>query len=152
MNFRLVSRESFKIVGIKKTSPIQQIGAFVPSTEQTTHEDMRTYFEQVTMEKVNEIFYIAVNHTDDLFDYYIGFETMAECPQTLNELIISKQNWAVFDLLSVSPQILYKTWHHLFSQWFPENGYELAKNAEFYRVEKLDSSCELWIPVVNSKL
>jgi hypothetical protein len=36
---------------------------------------MQTYFEQVSMEQVDEILYIAVDHADDLVDYYIGFET-----------------------------------------------------------------------------
>lgn len=150
MNFRFVSRESFKIVGIKKTSPKQKNGVFVPRIDQPTHEDMQTYLEQITMEKVNEILYIAVDHTENLIDYYVGFETTAECPKTLDELIISKQKWAVFDLSSVSPQTLYKTWYYLFSEWFPANGYELVKNAEFFRVLQLDSSYELWLPVVNS--
>ncbi|RAV14189.1 GyrI-like domain-containing protein [Paenibacillus contaminans] len=152
MNFRFVSRESFKIVGIKKTSPIHKIGVFVPGIDQTTHEDMQTYFEQVTMEKVNEILYIAVDHTDNLVDYYFGFETTAECPKSLVELIISKQKWAVFNLSSTSPQTLYNTWYYLFSEWFPTNGYELVANAQFFRVLKVDASYELWVPVARSKL
>jgi predicted transcriptional regulator YdeE len=151
MNFRFVSRESFKIVGIKKTSPIHKIGAFVPEIDQTTHEDMQTYFEQVTLGKVNEILYIAVDHTDNLVDYYIGFETTAECPKSLVELIIAKQEWAVFELSSTSPRALYNTWYYLFSEWFSTNEYELVENAQFFRVIKVDALYELWVPVARSK-
>jgi hypothetical protein len=35
----------------------------------------QTYFDQVSMEKVDETLFVAVDHTDDLVDYYIGFET-----------------------------------------------------------------------------
>jgi hypothetical protein len=40
MNFRFVSRESFKIVGIKETSPTHKNGVFVPDIDQTTYNDM----------------------------------------------------------------------------------------------------------------
>lgn len=151
MNFQIVSRESFKIVGIKETLPINKNGVFVPGIDQTTYKDMQTYFEQVSMEKVDEILFIAVDHTDDLVDYYIGFETTAECPNSLVELIIAKQKWVVFELSSISPRSLYNTWHYLFSEWFSTNGYELVENAQFFRVIKVDALYELWVPVARSK-
>ncbi|MEK5252494.1 GyrI-like domain-containing protein [Paenibacillus sp. FSL F4-0125] len=152
MNFRIVSRESFKIVGIKETSPMHKNGVFVPGIDQTTYKDMQTYFEQVSMEKVDEILFIALDHTDDLVDYYIGFETTAECPNSLVDLIIAKQKWVVFKLSSISTRSLYNTWYYLFSEWFPANGYELVANAQFFRVLQVDASYELWVPVARSKL
>lgn len=151
MNYRFVSKESFKIVGIKETAPIHKNGVFVPGIDQTTYKDMQTYFEQVSMEKVDEILYIAVDHADDLVDYYIGFETMAECPNFIVELIIAKQEWAVFELSSTSPRALYNTWYYLFSEWFPTNGYELVENAQFFRIIIVDALYELWVPVARGK-
>lgn len=150
MNFRVVSKDSFKIVGIKQTSPLHKIGVFVPEIDRTLHEHLHNYFEQETKEKANEIIYMAVYHTDHEIDYYIGFETTAECPESLVELIVLKQKWAVFELSSISSQALDSTWYYLFTDWFPANGYELVANAEFFRVLQLDSAYELWVPVINA--
>lgn len=150
MKYRFVSKESFKIVGIKETAPIQKNGVFVPGIDQTIYKDTQTYFEQVSMEKIDEILYIAVDHAD-LVDYYIGFETTAEYPHSLVELIIAKQEWAIFELSSISPRALYNTWYYLFSEWFPANGYELVENAQFFRVIKVNALYELWVPVARSK-
>jgi hypothetical protein len=76
---------------MKDTAPIYKNGVFVLGIDQTVYKDMQTYFEQVSMEQIDEVLYIAVNHADDLVDYYIGFKTTAECPNSFIELIIAKQ-------------------------------------------------------------
>jgi hypothetical protein len=50
-----VSKESFKIIGMKETAPIHKNGIFVPGIDQTIYKDMQTYFEQVSMEKADDI-------------------------------------------------------------------------------------------------
>ncbi|WP_135555289.1 GyrI-like domain-containing protein [Paenibacillus cymbidii] len=151
MNFRFVSRESFKFIGIKETSSIHKNGVFVPDIDQTRYMDMQTFFVQVSKEKVDEILLVAIYHTDDQVDCYIGFETMAECPYSLIELIIAKQMWVVFELSSISPRSLYNTWNYLFSEWFSANGYELVENAQFFRVIQVNALYELWVPIARSK-
>jgi len=151
MNVRFESRGSFKIVGIKETSSIHHNGVFVPDIDSTRYKDMQTFFVQVSKEKVDEILLVAVDRTDDQVDCYIGFETMAECPDSLVELIIPKQMWVVFELSSISPGSLYNTWNYLFSEWFSANGYELVENAQFFRVIKADAQYELWVPIARSK-
>ncbi|MXQ54922.1 GyrI-like domain-containing protein [Shimazuella alba] len=124
---------------MKDTAPIYKNGVFVPGIDQTTYKNMQTYFKQVSMEQVDEILYIAVDHA------------VAECPNSFIELIIAKQQWAVFVLSSTSQREFYNTWYYLFSVWFLTNRYELVENAQFSRVIKADALYELWIPVARIK-
>lgn len=135
-----------------ETVQTNERGVFIPNNNQsTTKEQLRQSFERLLNTRVNNMLYVAVNKTERSVDSYIGIETTAICPPSLMELEIPKQTWAVFEIGSLSPHVINKTWYDLFMDWFPAHGYELAENVEFFREMKERNRYELWIPVIKSK-
>lgn len=133
-----------------ETVQTNERGVFIPNNNQSTKEQLRQSFERLLDTRVHNMLYVAVNKTEQSVDSYIGFETTAISSQSLVELEIPKQTWAVFELGSLSPRIINKTWNDLFMYWFPVHGYELAEKVEFFREMKERDRYELWIPVIKS--
>lgn len=150
MKYRFVEKNSFKVVGVMETVQTNERGVFIPNNNQSTKEQLRQSFERLLDTRVHNMLYVAVNKTEQSVDSYIGFETTAINSQSLVELEIPKQTWAVFELGSLSPHIINKTWNDLFMYWFPVHGYELAEKVEFFREMKERDRYELWIPVIKS--
>ncbi|SFQ37895.1 GyrI-like domain-containing protein [Salibacterium halotolerans] len=151
MEYRFVEKAPFKVVGVMETAQTNERGVFIPNDNQSTKEEFRQSFEQLLNTRVNNMLHVAVNKTERSVDSYIGIETTAICPPSLVELEIPKQTWAVFEIASLSPHVINKTWYDLFMYWFPVHGYELANNIEFFHEMKECNRYELWIPVIKSK-
>ena len=105
MKYRLENKESFKIIGIRETILPNEKHIFVPSINQTTRENFCQYLKQLSGKRVDEMLYVAVKQWEELSDYYMGVETSTKFPQplpdSLVEVEIPTQTWAVFELPSL---------------------------------------------------
>lgn len=147
LKFRIVDKGYFKVIGFMETVQINGSGTFIPNYNESNREQIQETLEQLLNERISNIFNIVINKSDQLVDSYIGIETEAMCPPSLVEVAIPKQTWAVFEIVSLAPYVINKTWHDLFAFWFPVHGYELADNVEFYLEKREHNRFELWIPV-----
>ncbi len=128
MEYRFVEKNLFKVVGVMETVQTNERGVFIPNNNQSMKVQFCQSVERLLNTRVNNMLNVAVNKTEHSVDSYIGFETTAISPQSLVELEIPMQTWAVFELGSLSPHNINKTWNDLFMYWFPVHGYELAVN------------------------
>ncbi|WP_404457173.1 GyrI-like domain-containing protein [Oceanobacillus kapialis] len=151
MEYRFVKKPPFKVVGFLENTHTNERGVFIPNDNHFTKEQFRQSLEQLLNTRVDNLLHVAVNKTEQSVDSYIGIETTAICPPSLVKLKIPEQTWAVFEIGSLSPRIINKTWYDLFIYWFPVHGYELANNIEFFREMKERHKYELWIPVIKNK-
>lgn len=70
---------------------------------------------------------------------------------------IPKYTWAIFPCIGGMPEVLQKIHHQIFSEWLPENDYEIAAgyNIEMYSdpkdypngVQDAKYYSEIWVPV-----
>ncbi|MDF2680384.1 MAG: hypothetical protein K0R47_1574 [Brevibacillus sp.] len=162
MNYRIVEKEAFTIVGIKKRVSIQfhgvnpEIAAMWASlTEEGINQlkglsnveplgllSASTNFSEGRMEEKGE------------FDHYIGVATTADCPPHLTLFEVPAITWAVFESVGPFPETLQNIWGRIYSEWFPSSLYELAQGPEILWNEHKDVTSptfrsELWIPVVK---
>ncbi|KQL48537.1 AraC family transcriptional regulator [Brevibacillus choshinensis] len=162
MNYRIVEKEAFTIVGIKKRVPIQfhgvnpEIAAMWASlTEEGINQlkglsnveplgllSASTNFSEGRMEEKGE------------FDHYIGVATTADCPPHLTLYEVPAITWAVFESVGPFPETLQNIWGRIYSEWFPSSLYEIAQGPEILWNEHKDVTSltfrsELWIPVVK---
>lgn len=155
MKYRMENKGHFRIIGIRETMSPNEKRIFVPRINQTTRENFRQYLKQLSGKRVNEVLYIAVKQWEELSDYYMGVETSTKfphpLPDSLVEVEIPMQTWAVFELPSLSYSVIDNIWYHLFTEWFPDHGYELAENAHFFREINDIHRYELWVPIIKKK-
>lgn len=122
MNYRIVEKEPFSIVGIMKRVPIQFNGVnseISSMYKNLTSDDIdqlknlsnveplgllqaSTNFSEGRMEEMGEL------------DHYIGVATTMQCPEHLARLEVSAKIWAVFEAIGPFPDTLQNVWGRIF--------------------------------------
>ncbi|MDF2962883.1 MAG: ydeE1 [Paenibacillus sp.] len=162
MNYRIVEKEAFRIVGIMKRVPIIFHGV---------NPEIAAMWESLNSEKINTLKKLSnveplgllsasTNFSEGRmqeqgeFDHYIGAATTKECPDNLTQLEVSATTWAVFEAVGPFPDTLQNIWGRIYSEWFPSSNYELSEGPEIlWNADKDITSpvfkSEIWIPILK---
>lgn len=163
MNYRIVHKEAFRIVGIGRRVPIVFNGV---------NPDIAAMWASLDMEKIASLKQLSniepaglvsasTNFSEGRMeekgelDHYIGAATTRECPESFDALEVAASTWAVFEAVGPFPETLQNVWGRIYSEWFPTSGYELAPGPEMLWNESKDTSSptyrsEIWMPVKKS--
>lgn len=164
MNYRIVEKEAFHLVGIKKRVPIIFNGV---------NPEIAAMWQSLDMEKINKLKQLSnvepvgllsasTNFSEGRMeekgelDHFIGVATNKECPEGLTILEVPELTWAVFEAVGPFPDILQNIWGRIYSEWFPSSNYDLAQGPEILWNEHKDVSSptfrsEIWVPVSQKK-
>lgn len=160
MNYRIVEKEHFNLVGIKKRVPIIFNGV---------NPEISAMWQSLDMEKINRLKQLSnvepigllsasTNFSEGRMeekgelDHYIGVATTKECPDDLTKLEVPALTWAVFEAVGPFPDTLQNVWGRIYSEWFPSSNYQLAVGPEMLWNEHKDVTSptfrsEIWVPV-----
>ncbi len=160
MNYRIVEKEAFRIVGIMKRVPIVFKGV---------NPDIADMWHSLTPEKIatmknlsnlepQGIVSASTNFSEERMeekgglDHYIGAATTQAPPEGYASLEVQASTWAVFDIVGVFPEALQDTWGRIYSEWFPSSAYQQAEGPEILWNEQRDQSVpdyrsQIWVPV-----
>jgi AraC family transcriptional regulator len=160
MNYRIVEKEAFRIVGIKKRVPIIFKGV---------NPEIASMWKSLDGEKINKLkklsnveplglIQASTNFSEGRMeekgelDHYIGVATTKECPDELTQLEVPASTWAVFEAIGPFPDTLQDVWGRIYSEWFPTSNYEQTEGPEILWNEDKDVTSpifksEIWIPV-----
>jgi AraC family transcriptional regulator len=163
MDYRIVDKEAFKIVGIKKRITLIYEGV---------NPQMESMWAQLTPERIAElkslsnvppegILCVSANFSEGReegteLDQYIGVATASSVPEHWDTLSVPASQWAVFTAIGEFPKALQDTWGRIYAEWFPTSGYESTGGPEILWNEspdtrKSDYKSEIWIPVANNQ-
>ncbi|MGZ0049873.1 AraC family transcriptional regulator [Brevibacillus gelatini] len=161
MNYRMVEKEAFRIVGLQKRVPLiyngvnPEIAAMWASLDA---EKIRLLKSLSNMEP-RGMLSASTNFSEGRLenselDHYIGVATTLECPEGLAKLEVPASTWAVFEAVGPFPDTLQDVWGRIYSEWFLSSGYELSEGPEIlWNADKDTTSptfrSEIWIPVVK---
>ncbi len=162
MNYRIVEKEAFRIVGIKKRVPIIFNGV---------NSDIASMWKSLDGEAINQLKKISnveplgllsasTNFSEGRMeekgelDHYIGAATTKTCPDNLTKLEVPALSWAVFEAIGPFPDTLQDVWGRIYSEWFPSSIYEQVAGPELLWNENKDVASqtfksEIWIPVLK---
>lgn len=159
MDYRIVEKESFQIIGFKKRNTLQFKGV---------NPQMDTLIQKLTPKVISElkslcniepmgIINASANFSErtvegSKLDQYIGVATTKSVPNNYDVLQVDASTWAVFSAVGVFPNALQETWAKIYAEWFPTSGYELIDGPEILWNESPDTSkadykSEIWVPV-----
>jgi AraC family transcriptional regulator len=160
MNYRIVEKDSFRIVGIMKRVPLIYHGV---------NPEIAEMWQSLNMEKIEEL--KGLSDTDPMglisasvnfsegrmeekgdLDHYIGAATTKECPAHMDSLEVAPSTWAIFEAVGPFPETLQNVWGRIYSEWFPSSSYEQVEGPEILWNEHKDVTSpnfrsEIWIPV-----
>lgn len=158
MNFRMVKKEAFTIVGVKHS--IRKIDGdedFAKITELWANLDSELAGELMSLSNgcFEGLIGASANNQDDAYDYYIGVSGEPDKSESMAVVQVPALSWAVFQVAGALPDAMMNVWKRIFTEWFPGSGYESvdAPCLEIYSEGDIcakDYTCELWIPVKKS--
>ena len=159
MNYRIVTKESFSIVGLMKRVPLIYAGAnpdIDAMWQGLTDATIGTLKALSTIEPTGLIS-ASTNFSDDRqegsqLDHYIGVATDQAAPAGFASLLVPAGTWAIFTARGPFPETLQKVWGSIYAEWFPTASYEQAVGPEILWNAGKDTGApdfhsEIWIPV-----
>ncbi len=160
MNYRIIEKGPFIIVGIKKRVPIifNGVNPEIAAMWQSLNEKIITQIKGLSNVEPTGLISASVNFSEGRMeeegelDHYIGAATTSQCPENLEMLEVSASTWAVFEAVGPFPHTLQNVWGRIYSEWFPSSNYEQAEGPEILWNEHKDVTSptfrsEIWIPV-----
>ncbi|MEG6520365.1 AraC family transcriptional regulator [Desulfotomaculum sp. 1211_IL3151] len=164
LNYRIVEKEAFHIVGIKKRVPIlfNGINPEIAAMWESLNVDRINKLKQLSDVEPFGLLSASTNFSEDRMeekgelDHYIGVATTKECPPDLTQLDVPALTWAVFEAVGPFPATLQEVWGRIYSEWFPTSGYEKTEGPEILWNEHKDVASptfrsEIWMPVRKRK-
>ncbi|GGE35125.1 hypothetical protein GCM10011391_12300 [Pullulanibacillus camelliae] len=160
MNYRIVEKEAFRIVGLKKRVPLvfhgenPEIAALWKRMDEKTKRQLNALSNTEPWGLINASTNFSEGRMEERgeLDHYIGTATTDECPKNLTSLEVAASTWAVFEAVGVFPNALQKIWGRIYSEWFPSSNFEQAEGPEILWNAHNDIASptfksEIWIPV-----
>lgn len=159
MDYRIVEKPSFNIVGFKKQVSLQFKGV---------NTQVESLVKNLTPEIIGELkslcniepkgmLSVSTNFSDRIVegsthDQYLGVATTMDFPKNYEVLDVPASTWAVFSAVGKFPDALQDTWSKIYSEWLPSSQYELIQGPEMLwngspDTTKSDYKSEIWIPV-----
>jgi AraC family transcriptional regulator len=162
MNYRIVDKREFYIVGFKKRITVQYKGvnAQMDSIIQKLTPEVITELKSLCDTEPKGMLSVSANFSERLneeseLDQYIGVATTKGDVEGYDILPVEASTWAVFKVVGSFPEAIQETWARIYSEWLPASGYELTGGPELLWNETPDTSkpdykSEIWIPVSKS--
>jgi AraC family transcriptional regulator len=161
MDYRIVEKEPFYIVGLKRRVALQYNGVnpgIQAMWESLTPDDI-TELKQLSSAEPKGLLSASLNFSDGRseggeLDHYIGVATVEAPSGKWQALPVASSTWAVFTAIGTFPEALQNVWGRIYSEWFAMSGYELSEGPEILWNESKDTTLpnyrsEIWIPVIK---
>lgn len=159
MNYRLVEKEAFRIVGLKRRVTLRyegvnpEIAAMWASLDAETIRQLKEISNVEPMGLVSASVNFSEGRQDGgQLDHCIGAATDRACPAQFEALEVPALTWAVFESVGRFPETLQSIWGRIYAEWFPSSDYQQAEGPELLWNESKDVTSptfrsEIWIPV-----
>lgn len=158
MNFRIVNKESFRIVGFATHEAMTMEDCFEKTplfwrkvTAEGGIQKLRALFEG---KEPKGILGVSTCDGGDYSGYYIAVATDAPALDGMEEYIVPATTYAVFESVGALPDALQKVQQRIITEWLPASGYEYAPAPDIEVYPEGDQSspiyrCETWLPIIK---
>lgn len=155
MEYKIVEKEAFRVVGLKDSFKYETASQEVPKI-------WKEFFIKNTSNQIKPKYAINIDtHMgSDVFDYVIGddYNSSLKTPKDFEIIEIPKLTWVVFSCIGPANVKMQETNERIFNEWLPNsNDYEITAgyNIEMYSNPKdykkgIDDEkyySEIWIPI-----
>ena len=132
MNYRIVEKEAFKLVGFKKRVPVifKGVNPEIAKMTELLTPDVIKQLKAISNVEPTGIISASTNFSEGRMeergelDHYIGVATSSDETAELDVLKIEASTWAVFESIGPFPETLQNVWGRIYSEWFPSSGYD----------------------------
>lgn len=158
MNYRIVERDAFQVIGVKKVFPCGDGVGGVPGIpafwDEVNGNGTADRLLQLNNGEIKGLLGICSNYNEETntMDYWISVERTGEVPVEFSIFELTAAKWAVFEARGPVPSAIINTWKQIYSEWFPSNGFEQAPIASFEAYLASDVTSpnaynEIWVSI-----
>lgn len=163
MNYRIVEKDTFNIVGLNKRVSLiyNGVNPEIAAMWQSLSPELITTLKSLSNVEPLGLVSASTNFSEarlegGTLDHYIGVATTEEAPDNLTKLEVPASTWAVFEAVGPFPDTLQNVWGRIYSEWFPASNYEQIPGPEILWNENKDMTSptyksEIWIMVSKKK-
>jgi AraC family transcriptional regulator len=161
MEYRIVEKEAFTLVGIQKRVSLLYNGVnpeIAAMWASLTMDDIQSLKSLSTVEPTG-LLSASINFTEGRaegteLDQWIGVATTEPHSERWQVLSVPASTWGVFTARGKFPDALQSVWGRIYAEWFPMSGYEISPGPEMLWNESKDTSLpdyhsEIWIPIIK---
>lgn len=160
MDFRIVDKPAFNLVGVSKRVPIQfegeneAIKELALSITPQQKEQMDQLEDLEPNQVVNASYQFDETRMEEAgsLTHFIGVITTKSNDGTdLRQLTVPAYTWAIFPSKGEFPQKMQETWGNIYAEWLPQSEYQLEEAPEIsfvdYSTPERDRYTEIWLAV-----
>lgn len=158
MRYKIVEREAFQVVGIRRELSCGTGEAGIPGIppfwEEAHSEGIVEALIPLLNGEMKGLLGITgqYNEEKNTIHYWIAAEHKGKVPDEFISFEVPASKWVVFEVKGPIPEAMVQTWSQIYSAWFPNNGYKQASmpSIEAYLDSNLDSPNslnEIWVAI-----
>ncbi|MBC9784066.1 AraC family transcriptional regulator [Heliobacterium chlorum] len=162
LNYRIIEKNAFRLIGIKKRVPIifNGVNPEIAAMWKSLDEEMIKNLKNLSNVEPVGLISASANFSDGRMeekgelDHYIGVASTRDCPSNFVALEVPALTWGVFEAIGPFPNTLQNVWGRIYSEWFPSSNYELVEGPEILWNEHKDVTSpnfrsQIWIPIIK---
>ena len=151
MEYQIVKREAFRIVGFRTRIPSDLDESFqaVPAFWAEIGPRLAELFPLMNGEPKG---ILGVCTCQEPNYYYIAVASSAPVPEGMNECVVPAASWAVFTGSGPLPEAMQSLQQRIITEYLPDSGFELdnAPDIEVYLNQPGEESrFQVWLPVIQ---
>lgn len=164
MEYRIVHKDEFYIIGFKKRITLQFKGENhqIDSLYERLTEDKKEKLMKVNDTEPKGLISVSADFSErtkegSFLDQYLAVaSTHDEADDEFDVLLVPSSDWAVFPSSGSYPEALQNTWAEIYSEWLGSSDYEQREGPEMLRniskdTKDKDFKSEIWIPVKKKR-
>lgn len=160
MNYRIINKEAFRVVGFKNTMPMTMEDCFekIPEVWKEFHaaNGVKRLGAIMQDKEPGGILALSLCDKGEYSGCLIGTATDADIPEGMVETIVPATTYAVFECVGAIPGAMQAVQERIISEWLPSSGYEYAPapDIEVYPAgdwQAADYRSEVWLPVIKKE-
>ncbi len=129
MNYRIEKLESFKVIGVKKRFLMSMEDAFIQVPQfwqETVQSGVVPDILALLEDPSNGLLGVSTCMNGEDFYYYIAVRSTKDTPANMEEYIVPKGTWAIFECVGAMPKAIQDLQKRIVTEWLPTSGYEYA--------------------------
>lgn len=157
MNYRIESKEEFRIVGVKRSfqGPSDDESVVPLFWDEIYSNGCFQEMLKISTGTPKGVHGFIRVFDESKVDYTIACLSDKEPPEGMVSQVIPKSTWAIFELGGPVNTAMAEAWKRIFSEWLPASNYEYAETVDiecfpYYGDKRAsDFKFEIWLPIIE---
>lgn len=155
MQYKIVEKESFQVVGVKRTFSCgngEQTKGITKFWQDIYEDGTSNSLFPLNTGEINGVIGVCDMGENNLMDYWIATNYAGKDTKGFETFTVPAAKWAVFEVKGAMPTAITTMWEKIYQEWLPSNAYELTNGPELEVYSDGDSSSpdyhsEIWLPI-----